>query len=177
MKSEKILHLEIPLLLPDLENDQDQCIERLLERLENRQGLEKVHIHRKNNHALLCLHYDPELISLNQVERWAEIEGAAITERYHHETMRITNMDCGDCATSIEHILARQKGVLVVSVNYAAESMRVEFDSTIISKEAIIELVRSLGSGNGRAAKLVPAELGTGAGLAFGSFPLRRFHR
>ncbi len=145
MKSEKILHLEIPLLLPDLENDQDQCIERLLERLENRQGLEKVHIHRENSNAFLCLHYDPQLISLNQVERWAEIEGAAVTERYHHETMRITNMDCGDCAASIEHILARQKGVLVVSVNYAAESMRVEFDKTLITKEAIIELVRSLG--------------------------------
>lgn len=145
MKSEQILHLEIPLLLPHLENEQDQCIERLVERLQGHRGIEKAHVHQENGQACLCLHYNPQLVSLNQVERWAEAEGAAVTERYHHETMRITNMDCGDCATSIEHILSRMKGVLVVSVNYAAEKMRVEYDSSVISGEEIVKRVCSLG--------------------------------
>ncbi|NOZ73985.1 MAG: cadmium-translocating P-type ATPase [FCB group bacterium] len=145
MKSENTLHLEIPLLLPDLESEQDQCVERLVEQLEGHRGIEKAHIHRENHNACLCLHYNPHLVSLDQVERWAEAAGAAVRERFHHETMRITNMDCGDCATSIEHILVRRKGVLVVSVNYAAEKMRIEYDSTIISRDAIIRLVRSLG--------------------------------
>ncbi len=145
MKSEQILHLEIPLLLPHLENEQDQCIERLVERLQGHRGIEKAHVHRENHQACLCLHYNPQLVSLDQVERWAETAGAAVTERYHHETMRITNMDCGDCATSIEHILSRMQGVLVVSVNYAAEKMRVEYDSTVISGDQIIKRVCSLG--------------------------------
>jgi Cd2+/Zn2+-exporting ATPase len=145
MKSEQILHLEIPLLLPHLESEQDQCIERLVERLRGHRGIEKAHVHQENGQVCLCLHYNPQLVSLNQVERWAEAEGAAVTERYHHETVRITNMDCGDCATSIEHILRRMKGVLVVSVNYAAEKMRVEYDSTVVSGDEIINRVCSLG--------------------------------
>ncbi|HDY74914.1 MAG TPA: cation-translocating P-type ATPase, partial [Candidatus Marinimicrobia bacterium] len=142
---EKTLHLEIPLLLPDLESEQDQCIERLMERIQGHRGIEKAHIEQRNNQACLCLHYDPQLVTLNQVERWAEKEGAAVTNRFHHDTMKITNMDCGDCASSIEHILNRMDGVLVVSVNYAAEKMRIEYDNTLITREKIVGRIRLLG--------------------------------
>lgn len=145
MAAEKTLQLEIPLLLPQVENEKDQCVERLLERMRMRKGIRQAHVERENHKANLCLHYDPALVALNQVQRWAEQEGAAVSSRYRHELLRITDMDCGNCATSIEHILGRVKGVITVSVNYAAEKMRVEYDGTLVTHENIVKRIGSLG--------------------------------
>ncbi|KAA0220285.1 cadmium-translocating P-type ATPase [candidate division KSB1 bacterium] len=141
---EKELQLEIPLLLPQVEDEKDQCVERLLERVWSQRGIVQAHVERKNGEACFCLHYDPNLVSLNQVRRLAERAGAEVTERYKHETFRITDMDCGDCAASIEHILGRVDGILTVAVNYAAEKMRVEYDSAKITREKIVQRVQAL---------------------------------
>jgi len=142
---EKTLQLEIPILLPEVEDERDQCVERLLERIHIHRGIEKAHIEHENGKALFCLHFNPDFLSIEKVRRIAEQEGAAITDRYRHETVRITDMDCGDCATSIEHILGRMEGVLNISVNYATEKMWVEFDSKAISHDQIVEKVQQLG--------------------------------
>ena len=113
--TDSTLRLDIPLLLPEVEDARDQCVIRLQEQLSHRKGVDQVHRDRENGQALLCIHYNPDLVSLSQVQRWAEQAGAHVTERYRHETMRITDMDCADCATSIEHVVGRQDGVLDVS--------------------------------------------------------------
>ncbi len=143
--SESTLQLEIPILLPGVEDERDQCVTRLQELLTGRKGLQRVHIAREDGSARLCLHYDPDLVSLAQVQRWAEQAGAQVSERYRHETLHITDMDCADCALSIEHILGRLDGILSVSVNYAAEKMRVEYDTQLLSHETIVKRVQSLG--------------------------------
>ena len=143
--SEKTLHLDIPLLLPEVEDEKDQCVDRLLERVRMHRGVEKAHIDRKDGQVYICLHYDPNLVSLSQITRWAKEAGAEVSNRYHHESLRITDMDCGDCAASIEHILERRDGITNVSVNYAAEKMWVEYDGTRLNVEDIVRQVRSLG--------------------------------
>ncbi|NUM74645.1 cadmium-translocating P-type ATPase [candidate division KSB1 bacterium] len=142
---EKELQLEIPLLLPEVEDEKDQCVERLLERVQSHRGIAKAHVDRKNGQACFCLHYDPNLVSLQQVQRWAKEAGAEVANRYKHESFRITDMDCGDCAASIEHILQRLNGVINVSVSYAAEKMRAEYDSTLITHENIVKRIGVLG--------------------------------
>ncbi|RMD91436.1 MAG: cadmium-translocating P-type ATPase, partial [Calditrichaeota bacterium] len=142
---ENTLQLKIPLLLPQVEDEKDQCVERLLERVKGHRGIEKAHIEQVNDHFCFCFHYNPDLVSLTQVQRLAEEAGAAVAERYRHDTIRITDMDCGDCAVSIEHILGRLKGIINVSVNYAAEKMRVEYDSTLISQAEIIKRIKDMG--------------------------------
>lgn len=144
MAAEKTLQLEIPLLLPQVEDEKDQCVERLLERVRSQRGIVQAHVDRKNGEGCFCLHYDPNLMSLNQVRRLAEQVGAELTDRYKHDSLRITDMDCGDCATSIEHILGRVDGILTIAVNYAAEKMRVEYDSAKITREKIIQRVQAL---------------------------------
>jgi len=143
--NESTLQLDIPLLLPGVEDERDQCVARLLEQLRQRKGIKRVHVERENGQAKLCIHYDTNAVSLSQVQRWAENAGAEVSKRYRHETLRITGMDCPDCALSIEHILGRIDGILTVSVNYAAEKMRVEYDSTVLDRQGIIKRVRSLG--------------------------------
>ncbi len=143
--SASTVKVEIPVLLPGVEDECDQCVSRLVEQLSQRKGMGKVHVVREDGRGLLCLHYDTNVVSLSQVQRWAEQAGAQVRERYRHETMRITDMDCPDCALSVEHIVGRQDGVLDVSVNYAAEKMWIEYDTTVLDREAIIKRVESLG--------------------------------
>lgn len=144
-RGEPRVSLELPVVLPEVDGHDDQCIERLVERLESLRGITTAHLEEKTDEARLCLHYDPNLVALTQVERLAKDTGAELTRRYRHETVLITNMDCGDCAQSIEHVVRRMDGVLQVSVSYAAEKMRVEYDSTETSREDISTRVASMG--------------------------------
>ncbi len=145
-QTEQTLQLQIPVLLPDIQDDRDQCVERLKEWITNySKGIVQAHVDRKNGEAFLCLHYDPNLLSLEKVRRVAEEAGAAITNQYHHELLSLTGMDCPDCAGSIEHILGRLGGALTVSVNYAAEKMRIEYDTTLITHDEIVRRVQGMG--------------------------------
>ena len=139
------LQLELEVLLPDIPDEKDACVERLQKLAIEQRGIEKAHVVSKNGKATFCIHYDPSHLALAQVSRLMQKTGAQISRRYRHETLHIKNMDCADCATSIEHILGRAKGMLSVSVNYAAERMRVEYDSTVLTRKDILKRVRALG--------------------------------
>jgi Cd2+/Zn2+-exporting ATPase len=143
--ADRTLQLELPVLLPGVEDERDQCVARLQELLSQHKGIDQVHVERENRQAWLCIHYDPGVASLSQVQRWAEQAGARVSDRYRHETVRVTGMDCPDCALSIEHILGRMGGILSVSVNYAAERMRLEYDSHVVTRQDIFKRVAYLG--------------------------------
>ena len=145
--SEDTVQLDIPLLLPQVKDARDQCVQRLQQRILGHRGFHKVHIKQEDGKALLCLHYDPNLISLEKVRRLAEEAGAEISKQYEHEILHITGMDCANCASSIEHILKHQSGIISVSVNYAAEKMRIEYDTQKINHQAIVSRIRSMGYG------------------------------
>ena len=142
---EKTIELDIPLLLPGVEDEKDECLNRLESSLQNQKGILRAHLEREKSPVDLCLHYDPNLLTLEQVRRMAERAGAGIANRYHHLSTPIEGMDCSDCVTVIEHSLARMDGVLTVNVNYAAQNMRVEYDKQKIDRPSIEKRVRSLG--------------------------------
>jgi Cd2+/Zn2+-exporting ATPase len=141
----KTLQLELEVLLPDIPDEKDRCVERLQELATAHRGIEKAHLDHKNGKAVFCIHYDPSYLALSQVSRLVQKSGAQISRRYRHETLRLSDMDCADCAAGIEHILGHTNGILSVSVNYAAEKMRVEYDSTIIAHKDIVKRVYALG--------------------------------
>jgi len=143
--NEKTIDLDIPLLLPGVTDERDACLDRLEAALQNQKGLQRAHVERDKTPIDLCLHYDPDLLSLADVKRLAERAGAQIANRYHHALIPIENMDCSDCVVVIEHSVGRIDGVLAVNVNYAAQKMRVEFDKQKTDQAAIEKRVRSLG--------------------------------
>ncbi|MEO7840769.1 MAG: heavy metal translocating P-type ATPase [Anaerolineales bacterium] len=142
---EKTIELEISLLLPDVKDEQDECLKRLESALQNYKGILRAHVERDKSPVDLCLHYDPNLLTLSNVKRLAERAGAQIINRFHHESIPIENMDCSDCSLVIEHSVGRMDGVLSVNVNYPAEKMWVEFDNQKVNRAAIEKRVRSLG--------------------------------
>ena len=138
------LELDLSLVLPEIPDERDACVGRLTELLQA-EGLEKVHLVREDGSARLCLHYDPQQFSVSRVRELAQAAGAKIGDRFRHESLRIDGMDCPTCATVIEHALQRTGGVLEASVSYAAERLRLEFDSEIIGRPAIIKRIQALG--------------------------------
>jgi Cd2+/Zn2+-exporting ATPase len=139
------LELEIPLLLPDVTDEQDGCVARLQEILLTRRGVDEAHVIHENGSALLCLHYDPALLTLVEVRRAAEQAGAQLTDRFRHESLSIEDMDCGDCALVVEHSLGRLDGVLSVRVNYAAGRAWVEYDTSVLRRKTILRRIKQLG--------------------------------
>lgn len=142
---ESTIELEIPLLMPGVEDDKDECLNRLEASFQNYKGILHAHIERAKSPVDLCLHYDPNLLTLSDVKRLAERAGAEIINRFHHKSIPIENMDCSDCSLVIEHSVGRMDGVLSVNVNYPAEKMWIEFDNQKVSRAAIEKRVRSLG--------------------------------
>ncbi len=140
------LSLQLALFLPGVPDERDSCIQRLTDNLQA-QGLEKVHVVQQDGKPFLCLHYDPARAAMPQVRSMAEAAGAALSRRYQHELMRIDGMDCSTCATVIEHALGRLDGVLEASVSYAAERMRLEYDTEKVSRKAIVQRLEALGYG------------------------------
>ena len=144
---EKIIELEIQSLLPGVENDQDSCIRRLEAALQKQHGMQRAHLENCENGVKLCLHYDPETISVSEVKRSAERAGVAIVNRYRHESIPIEGMDCSDCSLVIEHSLARMQGVQTARVNYATENLWIEYDTYQIKRYDIERRIHSMGYG------------------------------
>ena len=138
---DQTLQLQIPVVLPGVDQSDDGCIARFTERVSGQSGVSSAHIENGN----LCLHYDPNLMTLEKLQRLARDEGAAITGRFKHETFPLKGMAQGTNVANIEDAIRAVPGVLKVSVNYAVEKMWVEYDSTLGSREAIAKATRALG--------------------------------
>lgn len=144
---ERAVRVNVPLLLPGLDQDCERCAEEVTRRLVSQRGVHDVHVERDDGRATLCLHYDPNLLTLAKALRVAEGAGAETSRRYRHEELWVTGMDCPDCAISVEHVLRRQAGVLDARANYAAEKVRIEYDTKAMAPAELRKRIRSLGYG------------------------------
>ena len=138
------LKLNLPLLLPHVE-DSDLCVALLTERLAAVRGVDQAHITRSNGAAELCLHYDPNLVSLDRIRRLAEDTGAEMTTRYRHEAIPVFGMDAADAADSLASVLQRIEGVLHAQVSYAANLAFVAYDAEAVSRPQIEQAMRRMG--------------------------------
>lgn len=139
----KQLKLNLQIILPDILDDKDSCIKRLQSILEKRRGVEKVHVISENSKFLLCLHYNPAMISLAELERITKVTGAELTDRFGHAVFPISTSGSEDAYIRIEGELKKAPGVLSASVNTAAQLVRVEWDKSALSKGDIEHLLRS----------------------------------
>jgi len=62
-------------------------------------------------------------------------------------SFQITGMSCANCAARIEREIGSLGGVQSAVVNFALAQLTISFDETVISADAIIEKVQSLGYG------------------------------
>src|SRR5215213_6739259 len=110
--------INLDILLPEVPNERDECVRRIIKALAYRRGIDKVHIvpEEENKKALLCFHYDPSVISINKVEQLAKMAGADITNHHGHLLIETTGVRHPRHARIIEAQLKEQHGVQNVSV-------------------------------------------------------------
>ena len=143
----KTVAIDLPVLLPDVPDEHDACVERLKALLTGRPGIVKVHVRNDGTATpALCFHFDPAVVTLAQVERLARAAGAEITERFGHAIIPIRLVGGEDAARGIEAELARTEGVLSASVNLPAQVARVEFERGRMTLERIHSALSELGA-------------------------------
>ena len=65
--------------------------------------------------------------------------------KWTNRTFPVLEMSCAACAVSVESIVAGQKGVRQASVNYASQTLQVEYDPGQTNPQAIRQAVQSIG--------------------------------
>lgn len=145
------LQLDIPVLLPDVHDAADACVHRLMCALSVRKGVENAHIIIPQNGtdgqygpARLCIHYDPQLLSLARIRDYANAAGAEISGRFGHATWTVTGITHARRARTISDSLLELPGVLEAEAS-AAGSVRVEFDRKETSEDVILGALAGLG--------------------------------
>ena len=132
-------------MLPRVADERDQCVQRLADMLAARRGFASAHLETAHDRSTLCLHYDANQLTLSQVTRAVEQAGAEVTKRYRHETLWIQGMDSPDNAQDIERVVGKLQGVVALSVNYAAERARLEYDTKLTSRKRIVSEIERMG--------------------------------
>lgn len=156
------VRLDIPVLLPGVPDDQDACVARVTGLLEAREGVQRIYITHEadgvqtehevgqhpsdatRNNAALCVHFDAERISLAQILAVAKSAGATVAERYAHETIAFHSVGAEDEGRRIESAVRSLTGVTAAVVNFPAQIVRVEFDTTVLQLPAILERLREI---------------------------------
>lgn len=142
----KKLKLEIPLILPQVPDEKDQCVNKLISLLQEQKGLEEVHVSEASDMGVpqLCFHYNPELISIDRVLKIARQTGASITEKTGHKLIGAEGIRHPRHARFIERKLRSLQGIIEASVS-ASGMVRVELDTSQIDEATIVEALRKEG--------------------------------
>ncbi|MBX9629612.1 MAG: heavy metal translocating P-type ATPase [Burkholderiales bacterium] len=140
------LRLDVPILLPDSPDAADGCVKRLIAQLRGREGIEEVHVIPAiaSEAARLCIHYDPERMSLSRIREIAMRAGARITQRFGHVLWRVDGIAHPRRARMVSERLRSLPGVLEAQAG-ATGLVRVEFDRERSSEQAIQTALAGLG--------------------------------
>ena len=60
------------------------------------------------------------------------------------EKFTVTGMTCSACSAGIERTLNKMEGIVKAEVSLMGESMNVEYDETVVTREQIIAAVKGL---------------------------------
>lgn len=140
------VQLDIPVLLPDTPDEADACTARLLAELTGREGVTWVHVlaSDENQPAKLCLHYDPNVVSLGRIKEIAEAVGAQMTQRFGHVIWHLEGITSAGRARTVTDHLLRQSGVQEAAVS-AGGAVRIEFDRTVTTEPDLRHALDGIG--------------------------------
>jgi P-type Cu+ transporter len=63
------------------------------------------------------------------------------------EELTVTGMTCASCSARVEKVVGRLKGVKLASVNLATEKLRLDYDETLLSLDAVQGAIEGAGYG------------------------------
>lgn len=144
MTTPEKLRLDLPLVLPDVGDVEDRCVARLIDSLTGRSGIAEAHVVGVDTGSpQLCVHYDPDVISFGRLRELVQSVGAQLTSRFSHLLIRSQAMHARE-ARRVAVSLRRIAGVLEADVA-ASGAVRIEFDRSLVSEQALLDKVSVVG--------------------------------
>ena len=140
------LQIEIPLILPEVPDDKDPCVQDFIKLLDGQKGIEKVHVEQNSDSDVphLCFHYNPAEISISQIRKIAKQIGSSISEKIGHKLIEVEGIRHTRQARNIEQTLKSLPGMIEVSVS-ASGMVRAEFEKAQLNESDIIEALQKEG--------------------------------
>lgn len=131
------LLIEIPILLPEVTDAADRCVERLLSELHGREGVDKAHVlpATESAPARLCIHFDRSVLPLQRIRQLVGAAGARVAGQFGHALWTV-DVPHARRARTLADLLQTIPGVLEANVS-ASGATRVEFDRSVASEEQI----------------------------------------
>ena len=129
------LRLDLPILLPEVPDARDRCVDRLLEALRAEPAIESAHL-KEGTPPEVCIHYDPDQLALEKVEALAKRAGAKITRRYRHLLLDVTGIRHQRHARQVGERIGKTEGVTEAVVSGAGVA-RIEYDAEAIDEAGV----------------------------------------
>lgn len=138
--------IKIDILLPEVPDERDECVTRIIQQLSMKRGIDKVHIipAEGEKKAEICFHYNPSEITITDVENMARKEGAGVTEKYGHLLLEVSGIRHPRHAATLELELKGFRGMQSASVS-GTGFIQLEYNKTLTSKQAILNFISQLG--------------------------------
>jgi Cd2+/Zn2+-exporting ATPase len=107
---------------------EDPCVTRLQDKLVGRPGIEEAHVTGvKEGKPQLCVHYDPNVISLSRLRELVSSTGLELTDRFAHVLARVNLPMMPGFAQRIAEQLRSLEGVIEADVSPGGV-VRIEYD-------------------------------------------------
>jgi len=145
MSAPEKLRLDLPLVLSGVDDAEDRCVARLTDALSGRPGIEEAHIVGGDGESpQLCVHYNPNEITLGRVRELVQSVGAQLGVRYAHLVFRSSGPLHARAARRAADGLRNVPGVLEADVA-ASGALRIEYDRSTVSEQTLLLVATSLG--------------------------------
>ncbi|WP_240646696.1 heavy metal translocating P-type ATPase [Chitinophaga pollutisoli] len=140
------IKIDLDLVLPEVPDERDACVQRVIAAMQQHKGIEKAHVVPADtqNGARLCFHFDPDEISLEQIQQFAQEAGASVSRKYGHLVIEVEAIREMIEAAVVESQLKKVNGIVDVSVS-ATGNIRIEFDRNATNKETILKEIERQG--------------------------------
>jgi Cd2+/Zn2+-exporting ATPase len=137
--------IEIKLVLPGIPDTHDRCVRRLTDLLKAKEGIDAAHLVESSdaNSDQLCIHFDPDQMSIGQVRELVQRAGADLEHRFGHLLQKGAPMHARQ-ARSLESRVQKMQGVQEAVVSPAGV-IRVEFDRQVTDAKRIESELRANG--------------------------------
>lgn len=134
--------LSVPAYLPNAA-DCRRCADELASGLGELKGIIGANV--DGSKSAVVVTYDSKAASPDMIERRARLAAASLGRRYGHESLRIADLDCPDCAAKLERAIAGTPGVLNAAMSFATATLQLEYDRTRTHRGEIVRRIERLG--------------------------------